>query len=302
MITIEIILFLKRISIFSSLTSYELRKIAEVLSEDEFQAGETLFAEGDFGDCMYFVTEGKFSVYTGKTPAIKILAVFEKGQFFGEMGLYDDKPRAASAMAQTNAKVLTLRKGEFCDLISEFPMVALGIMKELNTRIRATNQKLNLIEKNVIESTSKLYARDYFVDCVSNYLSKAAIEEQKIGFLKIRLRKLEFKKDKKSLETETPEILRSNLIKELGMSINDFIRESDMVCRYSEDSILLMIPDLDHKGLLKFQARITDDLNQILVEYESEKSVSSDIEFKIFVFPEDAKTPQKLFEMIDVSE
>ncbi|GAB4280048.1 MAG: hypothetical protein Kow0029_24400 [Candidatus Rifleibacteriota bacterium] len=297
MIIIERILFLKKISIFSSLSSYELRKIAEVLSEEEFAAGEILFSEGDFGDCMYLVVEGKISIFTGKAPAIKILAGFEKGDFFGEMGLYDDKPRAASAMADVSSKLLVLRKGEFCDLISEFPMVALGIMKELNNRIRATNKKLHLIEKNLVDSSSRLYSREYFLDCMKNLLSRAKNEKTVVSFLMIRLKKVHFKEglpDNSDLEK-----VRTELIKEIGSRLDEFVRESDMICRFDTNSILIMIPDSNRKGILKFQARITDDLNRLLIDFETARKLYSDIEFRAVVFPDDGVNHEELIEKIE---
>lgn len=299
MIIIERILFLKKISIFSSLSSYELRKIAEVVAEEEFTAGEILFSEGDFGDCMYLVVEGKISIFTGKPPAIKILASFDKGNFFGEMGLYDDKPRAASAMADQNARLLVLRKGEFCDLISEFPMVALGIMKELNNRIRATNKKLNLIEKNVVDSTSRLYSKEYFIDCMKNLINRCKIEKIPVSFFMVRLRQVHFKEQAQGqpdLEKTTTE-----LIKDLGSCLDEHIRESDMICRYDETSILVMIPEANRKGTLKFQARITDDLNKVLLDFETSKKLYSDFEFRTIVFPDDGESCDDIMTAIDTA-
>ncbi|MDN5279763.1 MAG: hypothetical protein PWR01_3728 [Clostridiales bacterium] len=299
MIIIERILFLKKISIFSSLSSYELRKIAEVVSEEEFAAGEVLFSEGDFGDCMYLVVEGKISIFTGKPPAIKILAGFEKGHFFGEMGLYDDKPRAASAMADVESKLLVLRKGEFCDLISEFPMVALGIMKELNNRIRATNKKLHLIEKNIVDSSSRLYSRDYFIDCMKNLLNRAQNEKATVSFLSIHLKKVHFKENSHS-EADLEKI-QTELIKDLGGCLDSFTRESDMICRFDQKSILVMIPEASRKSTLKFQARITDDLNRVLIEFESAKKLYSDLEFRTIVFPDDGVNYDEIMGKIETA-
>lgn len=297
MIIIERILFLKRISIFSSLSSYELRKIAEVVAEEEFESGEIIFSEGEFGESMYLVVDGKISIFTGRAPAIKVLASFDKGNFFGEMGLYDDKPRAASAMADVHSRVLVLRKGEFCDLISEFPMVALGIMKELNNRIRATNKKLNLIEKNIVDSSSRLYSRDYFMDCMNSLLNRAKNEKATVGFLLIRLKKVHFKEgDGSAADLDK---FRTDLIRELGLRLEAFIRESDMLCRFDESSILVMIPDFNAKGTLQFQARITDDLNRVLIDFETGRRLYSDIDFRTVIFPEDADSAEAVTRLLE---
>lgn len=299
MIIIERILFLKRISIFSSLSSYELRKIAEVVSEEEFDSGEIIFNEGDFGDCMYLVVDGKISIFTGKAPAIKVLASFDKGNFFGEMGLYDDKPRAASAMADTRSTLLLLRKGEFCDLISEFPMVALGIMKELNNRIRATNKKLNMIERNIVDSSSRLYSRDYFADCMKSHLNRAKNEKATVGFLLIKLKKVHFKEGNGS--DADLERFKTDLLRELGVRLEGFMRETDMLCRFDESSILIMIPDFNSKGTMKFQARITDDLNKVLIDFETGRKLYSDIDFRTVIFPDDADSAEKVFLALEAS-
>jgi diguanylate cyclase (GGDEF)-like protein len=267
------------------------------MSEEEFAAGEVLFSEGDFGDCMYLVLEGTVSIFTGRPPAIKVLAGFDKGAFFGEMGLYDDKPRAASAMADVPTKLLLLRKGEFCDLISEFPMVALGIMKELNSRIRATNKKLNLIEKNVVDSSSRLYAKDYFLDCVKNQLTRAQNEKTLVAFLSIKLKKMHFKETQPG-EAETQKIV-TELIKELGQCLDRFIRESDMLCRFSKESIMIMMPEANRKGTLRFQARITDELNRVLLDFESSRNLYSDIEFLSVVFPDDGEEFVEILKKIE---
>ncbi|KAF1083628.1 MAG: hypothetical protein GQF41_0406 [Candidatus Rifleibacterium amylolyticum] len=297
MIIIERILFLKRISIFSSLSSYELRKIAEVVSEEEAESGEIIFWEGDFGDCMYLVVEGKISIFTGKQPAIKVLASFEKAAFFGEMGLYDDKPRAASAMADVRSRLLVLRKGEFCDLISEFPMVALGIMKELNNRIRATNQKLNLIERNLVDNSSRLYSRDYFVDCMKNLINRARNEKTQVGFVLIRLKKMHFQDE--GGDDEAIGKFRTELIRELGMRLAAYMRESDMLCRFDDNSILIMIPEINSRGALKFQARITDDINRVLIDFESARKLYSDVEFKTLTFPDDADSADTIVKNLE---
>lgn len=299
MIIIERILFLKRISIFSSLSSYELRKIAEVVSEEEAESGEIIFWEGDFGDCMYLVVDGKISIFTGKQPAIKVLASFEKGAFFGEMGLYDDKPRAAAAMADVHSRLLVLRKGEFCDLISEFPMVALGIMKELNNRIRATNQKLTLIERNLVDSSSRLYSRDYFIDCMKNLINRARNEKSLVGFVLIRLKKLQMQDE--ILPAENLDKFRTELIRELGLRLTVYMRESDMLCRFDENSILIMIPELNARGALKFQARITDDINRVLIDFESTRKLYSDIEFKTLSFPNDAESADVIIKNLEAA-
>ncbi|EKD83528.1 MAG: hypothetical protein ACD_39C00617G0001 [uncultured bacterium] len=177
-------------------------------------------------------------------------------------------------------------------------MVALGIMKELNNRIRATNQKLNLIERNLVDNSSRLYSRDYFVDCMKNLINRARNEKTLVGFLMIRLKKMHLQED--AAEGESLDKFRTELIRELGVRLTIFLRESDMLCRFDDSSILIMIPEVNSRGTLKFQARITDDINRVLIDFESSRKLYSDVEFKTLTFPDDADSTEAILRNLEV--
>ena len=89
------------------------------------------------------------------------------------------------------------------------------------------------------------------------------------------------------------------LIKNIGNCLNFFIRESDMISRFTDDCIAIMIPESNHKSLLTFQARITDDLNTVLIDFEANKNVCSDLEYKMVVFPDECKDLDSIIKKID---
>lgn len=81
--------------------------LASLSREESFAAGATIFREGDPGDNLYVILEGgvrisKFIPGAGE----EALAVLERGEFFGEMALIDNEPRAATATAHTDPTVL----------------------------------------------------------------------------------------------------------------------------------------------------------------------------------------------------
>lgn len=83
---------------------------------------------------------------TGET---KPLALLEKGDFFGEMSLLEDKPRFASAVAKTEVKLLRLPRKEFENLFNSEPRVALkqlfALINQLSARLRHTSEELTLL-------------------------------------------------------------------------------------------------------------------------------------------------------------
>src|SRR6476620_6806865 len=74
----------------------------------ELQDGDFVFREGDLGTEMYIIHEGKVEILNQVGGKETVLAVLEKGDFFGEMSVLEDMPRAASARAITDAGLLQI--------------------------------------------------------------------------------------------------------------------------------------------------------------------------------------------------
>jgi cAMP-dependent protein kinase regulator len=107
--------FLEEVPLLSSLTPYERSKIADALETRKFSSGEVIIKEGDSGDSFYLLESGEADAYKGDTSN-KVLH-YKKGDFFGELALLNDAPRAASVVASTEVKVATLGKSAFQRLL-----------------------------------------------------------------------------------------------------------------------------------------------------------------------------------------
>ena len=93
--------------------------------EKKLADGEVLFREGERGDVMYLIREGKIKITKGGDDDEKVLAVLKEGDFFGEMAIIDGSPRSASAIAATPASLLVIDKETFKSKIREnHPAVA----------------------------------------------------------------------------------------------------------------------------------------------------------------------------------
>src|SRR5215472_13655187 len=93
---------LRRISIFEGLTDDELASLASHLEERRFHAGETIFRLGEAGNEMFILGEGKINIFLpGDNSRRLSLKDLVSGEYFGELALFDDKPRSASAFATT---------------------------------------------------------------------------------------------------------------------------------------------------------------------------------------------------------
>jgi CRP/FNR family transcriptional regulator, cyclic AMP receptor protein len=140
---------LKGISVLQSLDSEALAHLAAVMDAKDYGDGATIFAEGDPGDSIYFITQGCIRIEKRALDArgsSKTLALLEAGDFFGEVALVNDNPRAASARASGGARVVRLSKSAFeethraCNLAAT--NLLLGMIRTASERIRWLSTQL----------------------------------------------------------------------------------------------------------------------------------------------------------------
>ncbi|OCT47838.1 cAMP-dependent protein kinase regulatory subunit [Cladophialophora carrionii] len=107
--------FLGEVPLLSSLKPYERAKIADALETVKFEPGQNIITEGEPGDAFYLLESGHAVAYKqGVDHAVK---EYGRGDFFGELALLDDKPRAASVIAKDNVTVAKLGRDGFKRLL-----------------------------------------------------------------------------------------------------------------------------------------------------------------------------------------
>lgn len=112
--------------------------------EKKLNPGEVLFNEGDQGDVMYLIREGKIKITKGKGEDEKVLAVLQEGAFFGEMALIDGSPRSAGAVAASPASLLVIDKENFQSKITENPLIHY-MLETLSRRLRTADEQIKML-------------------------------------------------------------------------------------------------------------------------------------------------------------
>ncbi|KAJ5683355.1 cAMP-dependent protein kinase regulatory subunit [Penicillium macrosclerotiorum] len=105
--------FLEEVPLLSSLKPYERSKIADALDTIKYPAGATIITEGDPGDAFYLLESGEAEALKNGVSVKN----YQRGDYFGELALLDDKPRAASIVTKTDVKVARLGRDGFKRLL-----------------------------------------------------------------------------------------------------------------------------------------------------------------------------------------
>jgi CRP/FNR family cyclic AMP-dependent transcriptional regulator len=130
------------------LSAGEMKLLATFSSEERFREGSMVFREGERGDKLYIVLDGRVRI-SKFIPGVgeEALAVLDRGDFFGEMALIDDKPRSADAKAHDgDATVLSLDRATLNEILSMDPHASLQFLnllcRMISRRLREINEKI----------------------------------------------------------------------------------------------------------------------------------------------------------------
>jgi CRP/FNR family transcriptional regulator, cyclic AMP receptor protein len=140
---LENVIFLKKTALFANVRTSELRAIAGIAEEAVFETGSGIVKENDAGDSMYIIKEGRVTI-TKKTSdnTLVDLAELGAGECFGEMSLFDDEARSASAYAVTACVMLRISRDDLIDALVEHPIIALELLKIFVKRLRKANARI----------------------------------------------------------------------------------------------------------------------------------------------------------------
>jgi len=132
---LERIDFLKKISLFSLLTSEQLDAVARIMSERWVEDGAYICRQGEVGDELYIVYRGAVEVVRESGGAEEVVFLAREGDALGEMAVLGDIPRTASLRARGNAELLVIAGTQFHDLLRQNPEMSIQVIKLLVNRL-----------------------------------------------------------------------------------------------------------------------------------------------------------------------
>lgn len=134
------LLILKDVALFQNLSLDELLLIDEALVPQQFMASETVFEEGSWGSHLYIIASGTVQIVKTVEDEQREIKQLEKGNYFGEIALFDDAPRWNGAIARDDCMLLKLEKQRFISLTTQRPHILLEICRFMSQQLRETDK------------------------------------------------------------------------------------------------------------------------------------------------------------------
>lgn len=134
---------LKKAPLFAALDEEASAALRSSMNEVRVARGQKLFDEGDPGDRLYVITEGKIKLgRTSPDGRENLLAILGIGEMFGELSLFDPGPRTATATAVTDSALIGLGHHDLQPWLTGRPEVAAQLLGALARRLRRTNEAM----------------------------------------------------------------------------------------------------------------------------------------------------------------
>jgi CRP/FNR family transcriptional regulator, cyclic AMP receptor protein len=134
---------IRNVELFRGFQASELEALTQQAIVHHYSAGATIFQQGDPGNTLYIIIRGQVEIYL-LDPKLQpiVLKQMHRGDYFGELSLFDNKPRSANALVLKDVELLEITQEQIADYISRYPRAALTLLSTMADRLRATDEML----------------------------------------------------------------------------------------------------------------------------------------------------------------
>jgi CRP/FNR family cyclic AMP-dependent transcriptional regulator len=144
---------LHEVPLFSEMDEQEVAGIRAIMEEMKFKAGQVIIREGELGNLFYVITEGNVEI-TVRDAGGEDLVLHKAGpgDFFGELSMLTNEPRAARVRAIEDLTTLALERDDFFEFLRTHAHAAIDVMVELGGRLRENDRIFrSMVSRNVNE-------------------------------------------------------------------------------------------------------------------------------------------------------
>ena len=271
--------WLKHLEIFSLLTDREISLIHKHLTPIDIPSGKTLFREGDEGNELFIVRSGKVAINIGLSDGKqRELREFSRGDFFGEMSIFENAPRSATCIAKQRSSLLSLHEKDFFEIMGSSPLTAIRIMYRMSNitteRLRHTSEFLSDLvrwgekarKRAITDELTGVYNRHFLEHSLEELFVSSKKTKKPLSLIMVDLDR--FREINKQHGNETGD----RVIVAVVEVFKKFLRKSDFIARYGGDEFCVVMPRTGLKEAEETAWKICREVENLDVLKSSGKS------------------------------
>ena len=149
---LERVMSLKKTPLFASIPAEKLIELAEIIHRVAYKKGTLISREGELSDHLYVVASGSLKIVKIKNGVKTILSIVAKGETYGEIGLFNQAPRSASAIANEDCELWVIQRSALKKFLLEMPEIAYNLLEVFSEKLRRSGEEVALLQTTLSTS------------------------------------------------------------------------------------------------------------------------------------------------------
>ncbi len=138
--TIEKVISLQSIDVFSQVPTEQLAYLAAIAKEVSFPSGSNVYSENDAADSLFLVIDGSVRLHKDSHE----ITVATANQAFGTWALFDEETRLLTATCLADTRLLRIDREDFLEILADHVQISHGILKTLAGRLRTIVDRVHI--------------------------------------------------------------------------------------------------------------------------------------------------------------
>jgi CRP-like cAMP-binding protein len=149
---LERVMSLKKTALFHSIPAEKLMGLAEIARSMSFKSGTLISREGEVSDHLYIVRTGSLKIVKSKNNVKTILTILRAGETYGEIGLFNQAPRSASAIAHEDCELWVIQRSSLKKFLLEMPEIAYNFLEVFSEKLRKNSEEIAQLHSSFANS------------------------------------------------------------------------------------------------------------------------------------------------------
>ncbi len=143
------VLFFKKTLLFRKVPAEKLMGLAEISQLVRYSRNTFVSKEGEISDHLYIVKEGSLKILKVKNGIRTILSIIRQGEAYGEIGLFNEAPRSASAIANEDCEVYVIKRSSLKKLLMNIPEITYNFLEIFSEKLRRNGEEVALLHTSL---------------------------------------------------------------------------------------------------------------------------------------------------------
>jgi hypothetical protein len=157
---LERVMSLKKTQLFRNVPAEKLIELAEISQHLSYKEGTLISREGELSDHLYVVASGSLKIVKMRGTVKTILSIIEKGETYGEIGLFNQAPRSASAVANEDCELWVVQRSALKKLLLDMPDIAYNLLEVFSEKLRRSGEEVAMLTSTLSTHKKELTLLD----------------------------------------------------------------------------------------------------------------------------------------------